>query len=272
MSLPKLPGYELHERLGGGPFTMVYAARDLATGRRVALKLPRDVEFADVLIRREAEAGLRVRHPHLVCVRRAHFQRLPQFIVLDWIDGESLRTILEREGRLDVRRSLWIVRQVADALSAVHRLGFVHGDVKPENVLLTRNGSAVLIDLGFARRPGENAPFRKRGIVLGTANYLAPEMGNLEIDGDSSVDLFSLGVMAFETLTGRLPYPTGNVRETLAAHRGQKPLDLREIPGHWPTSLRRLLSAMLSRRPSARPCASVVMLELMRLEIHALSA
>lgn len=272
MSLPKLSGYETTHRLGGGPFTRVFAGRDLASDRRVALKLGRPVEFADLLLRREAEAGLAVRHPHVVRVRRAQFTASPNFLILDWLDGASVRDRLARDFRLDVRTSLWIARQIAEALAALHRAGFMHGDVKPDNVFATPGNSAVLIDLGFARRPGANRIFRERGIVLGTANYLAPELCNLDVDGDTSADMFSFGVMLFEMLTGTLPYPSGDVPTTLAAHRRDKPIDLRDMPGIWPPALCRLLLSLLSRRPAARPCASVLMLELMRLEIRALSA
>ncbi|MFL5341771.1 MAG: serine/threonine-protein kinase, partial [Gemmataceae bacterium] len=210
--LPRVPGYELIEPLGGGPMTCVYAARELATDDRVAVKLPRpdwsDADTAFTLIRREARAGLAVRHRHLIRVR-AMSDDDPPFLVMDLLPGESLRQRLQRDYRLDPVTALSATRQTAAAIAALHRQNFVHGDVKPENVRLVAPGAALLIDLGFAHRPGENAAFLDRGLILGTANYLAPEQCEANYDGDGRGDLFALGVTLFELLTGRLPYPPG---------------------------------------------------------------
>ena len=135
-----------------------------------------DQATAVKLLHREARAGLNVRHPHLVRVTHAHVTRPPYFLVMDLLPGESLRQRLRRDYRLDPAEAVWLARQTAEALAALHRAGFLHGDVKPDNLRLTTGGSAVLIDLGFAHRPGENAAFLREGYVLGTADYLAPEL------------------------------------------------------------------------------------------------
>src|SRR3954452_23133574 len=127
---PRLPGYELTDALGGGPMTCVYAGRELATDAAAAVKLPRptwpDAAAARVLIAREAHAGLAVRNPHLVRVRAAALDRDPPFLVMDLLPGESLRDRLRRDYRLDVPTALWICRQTATGLAALHRHGFVH--------------------------------------------------------------------------------------------------------------------------------------------------
>lgn len=271
MLMPNITGYELHLGLGGGPFTHAIAGRDLATGRRVVLKLPRSVEFADSLIRREGAVGLAVQHTHLVRVRRVHLTAAP-YVVLDFVDGTSLRDVLRRHYCLPTRKALWIIRQVAEALAALHRAGYMHGDVKPENVLVTPAGSAVLIDLGYARHPGENVLFRQQGIILGTADYLAPESCDLAVDGEPSADIFGLGVMLFEMLTGRLPFASGTMSTTLQAHRQERPLDLKDVSSNWPPALRCLLRSLLARRPQGRPSATALVHELTRLEIRALAA
>src|SRR5205085_12627970 len=143
--------------------------------------------------------------------------------------------------RLPLREALWITRQTAEALAALHQAGFLHGDVKPDNLRLIDDGTAVLTDLGFAHRPGENAAFLRAGYVLGTANYLAPELCD-ELPGEElSSDLFALGVMLFEMLTGRLPYPPGSLRQTFRRHRCDPPADIRELTDPLPEPLARLV-------------------------------
>ncbi len=272
--IPSIPGYELLEPLGGGPMTAVYAARDAATDAACAVKVVRedwdDPDTAAKLLQREARAALAVRHPHLVRIRHAHVTRPPYFLVMDWLPGESLRQRLRRDYRLDAAEAVWTARQTAEALAALHRAGFLHGDVKPDNVRLTTAGPAVLIDLGFAHRPGENAAFLREGYVLGTADYLAPELCDPEPEEDLSSDWFSLGVMLFEMLTGRLPYPRGSLRQTLRRHRCDPPADVRRLAGPLPAALAGLVERLLSRRPAERPRAGAVVEQLIGLEIAGL--
>src|SRR5262249_19783581 len=157
-------------------------------------------------------------HPHLVEILYAHVTRPPYFLVLELLPGESVRQRLQREYRIDVATALWIARQTAEALACLHRAGFVHSDVKPDNIHLVDNGTAKLLDLGFAHRPGENARLLEQGYVLGTANYLAPELCGFDPNADQSADVFSLGVALFEMLTGKLPYPRGSCEMTLRRH------------------------------------------------------
>jgi eukaryotic-like serine/threonine-protein kinase len=273
---PRIPGYELYERLGGGPLTCVYAGRDEATGRDCAVKTLRD-DWADQatavkLLQREARAGLSVRHPHLVRFLDAHVTRPPYFLVMELLAGESLRRRLRRDYRLDLAATAWVARQTAEALAALHRAGFVHGDVKPDNVRLVGDGTAVLIDLGFAHRPGENAALRRQGYVLGTANYLAPELcGDGADDGGPASDLFSLGVTLFEMLTGRLPYPPGSLAQTFRRHRCDPPADVRGHAAALPPVLVTLVERLLARKPAQRPRAAQVVQQLVGLEIAALS-
>lgn len=271
--MPRIPGYELLQRLGGGPMTTVYSARDSADDP-CAVKVLRD-DWDDPLtavklLQREARAGLSVHHPNLVHIRHAHVTREPYFLVMDLLPGEPLRRRLRREYRLEPRDALWIARQSAEALAALHDAGFLHGDVKPDNVRLVDDGTALLIDLGFAHHPGENAAFLRAGYILGTANYLAPELCDATPSEDFASDLFSLGVMLFEMLTGRLPYPAGSLRQTVTRHRCDPPADIRRHVSGVSPALATLLERLLAHRPEERPATAVVVEQLIRLEIKAL--
>jgi eukaryotic-like serine/threonine-protein kinase len=271
---PFIPGYELLRPLGGGPLTCVYSARDCESDAACAVKVLRpdcaDEATAIKLLQREARAGLSVRQPHLVRFLDAHVTRPPYFLVMELLPGEALRRRLRRDYRLDVATTLWIARQTAEALAALHRAGFVHSDVKPDNIRLVDDGTAKLIDLGFSHRPGENRSFRLDGYVLGTVNYLAPELCDLQTEAGPHSDLFSLGVTIFEMLAGRLPFPLGSTRQTLRRHRFDPPADIRQYADPLPPPLISLLGRLLARRPAERPRAAAVVQQLIALEIAAL--
>jgi serine/threonine protein kinase len=180
------------------------------------------------------------------------------------------RRRLRRDYRLDLAATLWVARQTAEALAALHRAGFVHRDIKPDNIRLVDVGTAVLIDLGFAHRPGENASLVREGYVLGTANYLAPELCSFQEETGTNGDLFSLGVVLFEMLTGKLPYPPGSVEQTIRRHRCDPPADVRAHIPSLPRVLVALIEGLLSRRPADRPRPAAVVQQLIALEIAAL--
>jgi serine/threonine protein kinase len=271
LPVPKIPGYELLAPLGGGPMTCVYSARESGADTLCAVKLARptweDQSTAVKLLQREARAGLTVRHPHLVPLRYAHVTTPPYFLVMDLLAGETLRRRLRRDYRLEVPTAVWIARQTADALSALHRAGFLHGDVKPDNIRLVDDGTARLIDLGFAHRPGENAAFLREGYVLGTANYLAPELCSFKSEADYSSDVFSLGVTLYEMLTGTLPYPTGSLGQTIRRHSCDPPIDIRRRAGALPKELTTLIERLLAHKPADRPLIAAVVQQLVAMEI-----
>jgi serine/threonine protein kinase len=271
---PAIPGYQLYQCLGGGLLTAVFAGRDCETDEPCAVKVLRE-DWEDPgtgikLLQREARAGLQVKDSRLVHIRHAHVLRPPYFLVMDLLAGESLRRRLRRDYRLELSDALWITRQTAQALSALHRAGFLHGDVKPDNIRLVEDGAAVLIDLGFAHRPGENATFLRRGYVLGTPDYLAPEQCRPEPEADLKSDLFCLGVVLFEMLTGKLPYPPGSLDQTFRRHGCDPPADIRRFAGPLPEALARLVERLLSRHPEKRPSADTVVQQLIALEIASL--
>jgi serine/threonine protein kinase len=269
-ALPRIYGYELCQRLGGSSLTCVYAARHCASGSPCALKTLSghcaDKTTAVKLLQREARAGLSLRNRHLVRYLHAHVLKSPYFLVMELIPGESAKERLRHEVRVDVATALWVARQVGEALVALHRAGFVHGDVKPENILLVNNG-AKLIDLGFAHRPGENAAFLRQGFLMGTANYLAPELCAFDPSADERSDLFSLGVTLFEMLAGRLPYLPGTTYQTLRRHLHDAPADIRLHSEGIPRPLAGLIDRLLAHRPEDRPSARKAVQQLMALEM-----
>ena len=270
--IPEVPGYELFKRLGGGPLTSVYSARDCVTDVPCAVKVIRedweDRTTAIKLLQREARAGLSVQHRHLVRVLDAHVTRSPYYLVMELLPGESLRRRLKREQQIDVATSLWIVRQTAEALLALHHAGFVHGDVKPDNIRLVDDGTATLIDLGFAHRPGENAHFFDKGYILGTVNYLAPELCQPAPSEDASTDLFSLGVTLFEMLAGKLPYPAGTLEAVFYQRCHESPEAIASVVEDLPPALTTLLARLLARTPGERPKTGAVVQQMMALEME----
>jgi serine/threonine protein kinase len=273
-AIPRIPGYELLTRLGGGLLTSVYAARETATDSPCAVKVIRedweDQATAVKLLQREARACLAVQHSQLVRLRHAYVTSDPYFLVMDLLPGESLRRRLRRDYQLDVATTLWVARQLAEALAALHRAGFIHGDVKPDNIRLLGAGSALLLDLGFAHRPGENAAILRRGYVLGTVDYLAPELCAADPSDDQASDLFSLGATLFEMLTGQLPYPPGSIDQTIRRHEVSRPADIRDLLPDLHSALAHLINRLLARRPTDRPRAHTLVPQLVALEIAAL--
>jgi len=261
---PHLPGYVLGPRLGGGPTADVFAAADTSGGRGWAVKVLRADDPTNVqLFRREARAGLAVRHPNLVRIVQAVVRdKQPFHLVMERAAGRSLRSVLRQSGWLAPRTVGAIGRQAASALAALHAAGYVHGDVKPDNLHVTPGRSATLLDLGFAHRPAADPHLVGPGFVLGTANYIAPELCDDPGRDGPAADVFSLGVTLFELLTGVLPYPDGSVDETMVRHRDGRPESLWDWTGTWPIGMAALVDRMLAHEPAARPTAVGVAREL----------
>jgi predicted Ser/Thr protein kinase len=203
-------GYVLERRLGKGGMGTVFLATQLSLGRRVALKvlsedLLRDPEF----VRRfdaEARVLAALSHPNIVQVIDKGIERGHSFLVMEWVDGVSLRDLLN-ERRLSPADALRLIPQLCDALEYAHARGVVHRDIKPENILIARDGTPKIADFGLARLVG--APDRERitrsNAVMGSLDYMAPEQREKAKDADHRADIYALGVVLYEMLTGELP-------------------------------------------------------------------
>jgi len=271
---PAVPGFRLLGRLGGGPHAEVYEARPEDGGEPVAVKVLRDDcrdnPDAVLLIRREARAGRAVRHRNVVTLIADRTDRPPYFIVMELLPGESAKRRVRDGGRLPLPTALAVGRQVAEGLAALHAAGFVHGDVKTDNVRLASPGRAVLVDLGFTHYPGDLVEWSKSGHMMGTPNYLAPELCRKPPTDTAAADVFGLGVTLFELLTGRLPYRSGPVRDVIRWRREDGPARLDAVPGDWPTGLEDLLAGMTARSPADRPRAKPLVQKLIAMQILAM--
>ena len=255
--------YRLESVLGRGGVGTVYRARDLRLDRAVAVKVLRGELLADAgareRFRRESDILARLRHPGLVA--GSDSGSLPDggaYLVMELIPGEDLRHVLEREGRLDLPAALPILTTVCAAVEAAHRQGVIHGDLKPENIILPDDGTcARVLDFGVMpvladgahgsalARGGPSAA--KRGF-FGTPAYMSPE----QLGGqppDARTDVFALGVLTCEMLTGKLPFGGGPAAEVILAQAHGVPAVLQELQ----PPLARAVGSALERNPDRRP-------------------
>jgi serine/threonine protein kinase len=205
--------YELEELVGTGGMSSVYRAYDKLLERHVALKVLHERYTTDgdyvERFRREARSVAQLSHPNIVTVIDRGEQDGRQFIVFEYCDGENLKVLLEREGPLPEREAVEIVLQVARALGFAHEHGIVHRDVKPQNVLLNGGGETKVTDFGIARSQEVHGGLTQTGTVMGTSDYISPEQARGGRVTPES-DVYSLGAVLYELLTGEVPFPGDN--------------------------------------------------------------
>lgn len=271
-------GWVMSHRLGGGPLTEVFQARpagvrEISAASYVLKTVAANTRHPDaaiVALQREAHLARRVTSSHLVPILSANLAHHPPFIVLPYLPGASLAQIVERRERPDIPLALWLARQVAEALVRLHAAGWLHGDIKPANVMVAPSGHATLIDLGCASLIERSTPLRNADRPLvGSLNYLAPELLTSNQSGDVRSDLYSLGVMLFELLSGRVPFSAGDISELVRQHREDRPPDLRIVECRIPRSVCRFVATLMAKHPSRRPpSATEVVSRLAALEIE----
>ncbi|MDP9425468.1 MAG: protein kinase [Actinomycetota bacterium] len=205
--------YGISGLLGSGGMAKVYLAHDEVLGRDVALKVLREQyaendEFVE-RFRREAQAAASLSHPNIVATYdRGRSEDGSYYIVMEYVPGGTLKDRILRDGPMDPDRAARVAAQIASALDAAHERGVIHRDVKPQNVLLTASGDAKVADFGIARAASESS-LSGTSVILGTVSYMSPEQVMGKVAGPRS-DLYSLGVVLHEMLTGRVPFEAEN--------------------------------------------------------------
>jgi eukaryotic-like serine/threonine-protein kinase len=261
--------YRITREIGRGGMATVYLAHDLKHSRDVALKVVRSELVATVgsgRFLREIEIASQLRHPHIVPLydsgrvpadpsagdERSRDETL--YYVMPYEAGPSLRERLRREGRLSVDDTLVILRDVCDALAYAHQRGIVHRDIKPDNVLLSGR-HALVADFGVARAATEatgTGPSTGAGVMLGTPAYMAPEQVAADPRVDHRADIYAVGVLAYELLTGRTPFGADSPQDILAAHLTQPPEPITARRPDLPLTVAELVMRCLEKSPAHR--------------------
>jgi eukaryotic-like serine/threonine-protein kinase len=253
--------YRLLERIAVGGQGEVWRAVDTALDRDAAVKVLHgehagSAEFRD-RFRREARHAAALSHPRVAQVfdYDEGDGDTPPYLVMEYVDGEPLSAAIARDAPLGADRVLDVIASAASALAAAHAAGLVHRDVKPANLLLTRDGSVKITDFGIAHA-ADATPLTQTGALLGTPQYLSPEQAS-GMGATSATDLYALGVIAYEMLSGRRPYegPAGAV---LLAHRDSP---LPPLPSSVPPGLADLVHALTAKDPAARPDSAAAVVD-----------
>jgi serine/threonine-protein kinase len=238
----------------------VFLAEERSLGRRVVVKvLPPDLAGGVSIQRFEREISLaaRLQHPHIVPLLSAGVSDGLAYFTMPFVDGESLRARLVRDGELPVAEGVRVLREVATALEYAHNQGIVHRDIKPDNVLLS-HGSAMVTDFGVAKAlsastNAEHGGITSLGIALGTPAYMSPEQAAAAPNIDGRADVYSFGVLAYEILAGRPPFAGRQPQALLAAHVSEPPESIQKLRPSLPPTLAALVMRCLEKRPADRP-------------------
>ena len=246
--------YQLLSQHGSGGMSVIYRATDLALGRTVAVKILRPSLTSDptflMRFRQEARNVANLQHPNIVTVHDVGQDGNTHYIVMEFIDGDDLKKTIRAESPFPIDKALDIAIKICSGIGYAHRAGLVHADVKPQNVLLIESDIKVT-DFGIAQALAATDPNERQKIVWGSPHYFSPEQAQGRNPTPAS-DVYSIGIVLFEMLTGRLPFMGNDQQELALAHIRKPAPHLQEINPQLPEQLDRIIQKVLSKEPSAR--------------------
>jgi serine/threonine protein kinase len=247
--------YQIEGRIGSGGMAEVYRARDLMLERTVAVKLLREDFSQDPAFRerfrQEAKAAANLSHPNIVTIHDFGFDDQQIFIVMEYIPGTDLKTILESRGKLNVDEALRLIIQACAGVGYAHRAGLIHCDIKPHNMIVTPDQRLKVTDFGIARALASIHPQEVTNVVWGSPQYFSPEQAAGHPPSPAS-DVYGLGVVLYEMLTGRLPFIANTAAELSHMHRLVAPISPSQLNPLIPPNLEQACLKVLSKEPSSR--------------------
>ncbi len=260
-----LDRYELRRVIGKGGMANVYEAQDLQFQRKVAVKVFKR-EDENMLRRfiREARVMASLRHEHLVPIIDSGQCQLDgdsrYYIVMPFLEGGTLRARIRRSP-LSLQEACHCIREIANALDYIHSQGIIHRDIKSSNVLIDADGECYLTDFGIARITSDETQLTSTGDVLGTVDYVAPELFEADRRAEARSDLYSLGVLLYEMVTGRLPFTAENQLVVVSMHMYQRPPSPRSIAPHISSQVEQVIYKALEKKPEQRYASAIELAE-----------
>jgi len=247
--------YQLEEKLGQGGMAVVYQALDLTLDRRIAVKLLKE-EFSrspafQKRFQEEAQAAANLSHPNIVTVHDFGYDDHQLFIVMEYVPGQDLKERIPAEGGLPLDQAVRLFVQACAGIGYAHRAGLVHCDIKPHNMLITPDQRLKVTDFGIARALASINPDERSDAIWGSPAYFSPELAAGRAPSPAS-DVYSLGVVLFQILTGRLPFTASSPQEIALQHRFESPPSPRSLNPDISPQLERIILKVLSKEPSAR--------------------
>lgn len=247
--------YQLLEQLGTGGMAYVYRARDVVLDRYVAIKVLRkdysDNDEFQSQFRLEARSAANLSHPNIVTVHDFGFADGLLYIVMEHIPGKDLKQLIRERGRFSIQDGIPLIVQACKGIGYAHRAGLVHCDIKPHNMLVSKDGRLKVTDFGIARALATISPGEKSDVVWGSPLYFAPEQAAGETPTPAS-DVYSLGVVLYELLSGTTPFTASTADELARLHISARPIPISEYIPDVPSALEEIVMKVLSKEPSAR--------------------